>query len=222
MECITCQSAMKHLTKDLFICSCCGLVSSSIAPDPSIYDRSYEMKYDRYERTPTGIEIQKLRHDFVIKNILGSVRHEFNLLDFGCGVGSFLKTLFADPHINSAGFDINPYVMHCDVLVLFDDYDILTFWDCLEHLRSPAKIIKKVNPDFVFVCTPSTDDFDRELTQWRHYMPIEHCHYFNEKSLKLFFTNIGYEVSGVNYDESGPRSGGGDKNIVTVVAEKKF
>ena len=222
---------MRHLTKDLFICDSCELVSSNIAPDPSIYDRSYEIKYDRYERTLSGVEIQRLRHDCVIKNIFSSPKLRLNLLDFGCGVGSFLKTFLTDPNIFPVGFDINPYAMFCDVSVILDDYDILTFWDSIEHLRDPANIIKKINPDFVFVCTPSTDDFwpadykelppPRDLTSWRHYMPVEHCHYFNQKSLTLFFKKIGYSVTEVNYDESAPRNGGGDKNILTIVAERE-
>ena len=69
MECITCKHEMTHLTEDLYQCDECELVSSSIAPDLSIYDRSYEIKYDRYERTAAGSCIQNLRAECVWRHV---------------------------------------------------------------------------------------------------------------------------------------------------------
>jgi hypothetical protein len=149
------------------------------------------------------------------------------LLDFGCGVGSFLKTFF-DNSFKVSGFDINPYTQFCDVTALFGTYDVVTFWDALEHLRKPHVVIQALNPLYLFVCTPSTDDWPERigndnphnLVNWRHYMPIEHCHYFNEQSLKGLIKKCGYEILEVNYNESGPRDGGGSKNILTIAAKR--
>lgn len=226
MDCITCKEEMTHLEKDLFICDNCHLVSSNISPDPSIYDRSYEIKYDRYERTATGQKIQKLRHDCVKRHIPSSGR--IRLLDFGCGVGSFLK-VFINNNIRTDGYDINPYTNFCDISVLFKKYEVVTFWDVIEHLRYPAPIIKALNPIYLFVCTPSIDDWTNQsrndypwmLTEWRHYMPVEHCHYFNEQSLTSLIKSCGYKILEVNYNESGPRDGGKNKNILTVAAKKR-
>ena len=214
MDCITCKGGMHHLTKDLFICDDCGLVSSNIFPDPSIYDRSYEIKYSRYESTKIGEKIQEFRYQIVKRHIKSG-----KVLDFGCGVGSFLKR-FIEPEIQAVGFDINPYVEFCDIATLFDKYDAVTFWDSLEHLKDPASIIKGLNPEYVFVCTPSLDDHKGEITDWRHYMPVEHCHYFHRYSLTAFLEHCGYELLGVNYGESRFRNGGGDKNILTMAAKR--
>ena len=219
MECIICKNEMRHLSKDLFQCKECELISSNIEPELSIYDRSYEIKYDRYERTDTGKKIQYLRWETVKKHVPDNLK--LNLLDFGCGVGSFVKMFFTERNIKAYGFDINPYTQFCDVSVFFRNYDIVTFWDSLEHLRDPAKIIKGLNPKYLFACTPSTDDCFGNITDWRHYMPCEHAHYFNRESITAFLNGCGYKVIAHDYDESEPRNGGGAKNILTVAAERE-
>ncbi len=219
MSCVACGSSMLPLPKDLHTCSVCGLISSDIDPDPSIYDRSYEIKYSRYENTPIGREIQNLRCEVVRRHL--KLGPEYNLLDFGCGVGSFVKFMDTDHYINVEGFDINPYVKFCDISVLFKRYNVVTFWDSLEHLRDPVKIIRGLNPEYLFICSPSTDDWDGDITQWRHYMPQEHCHYFNKLSLTVLLEDCGYKVLEVTYDESKLRRGGGDKNIITIAAKKE-
>ena len=218
MACTICGAAMRHLTKDLFICDACSLVSSDIRPDPSIYDRSYEIKYSRYERTETGRAIQELRSTLVRRHVDGG-----GLLDFGCGVGSFIKHLSNGNHFSPVGFDINPYTAFCDVATLLDKYRIVTFWDSIEHIENPVRLIKGLGAEWVFACTPSIDGWERprrELTEWRHYMPSEHCHYFNEKSLRCLMTKAGYMVVETNYDESVYRHGGGPKNILSCAARK--
>jgi len=213
---------MEHLVGDLFKCNHCHLVSSDISPDPSMYDRSYEIKYSRYESTPTGRDIQNLRCEIVRRHL--KLGPKYYLLDFGCGVGSFVKFMDTDHYINVEGFDINPHVKFCDISVLFKRYDIVTFWDSLEHLKNPIQIIKGLNPKYLFICSPSIDDWGRgakELNQWRHYMPQEHCHYFCKNSLTHLLSFCGYKILEVNYDESKLRRGGGDKNIITIAAKKE-
>lgn len=206
---------MRHLTKDLFICDHCELVSSNISPDVSIYDRSYEIKYSRYGTTKIGVLIEEFRYQMVKRHV-----NNGNILDFGCGVGSFLNKFVLDPQFTITGFDINPYTQFCDVSKLFGDYDIVTFWDTLEHVHDPIRIIKGLTPEYIFACTPSIDDWGHDLTEWRHYMPVEHCRYFCENSLENFLAHCGYCILEVSYGESKFRNGGGDKNILTVAAKR--
>lgn len=222
MECIICKNGMRHLTDDLYICDDCELISSIVSPDPSIYDRSYEIKYSRYESTVIGEQIQAERNRIVTKH-LPDTNYVLRLLDLGCGVGTFVRKSDL-PKVELFGFDINPYGDYCDIAVLRNNYDILTFWDSLEHLEDPGRIINGFNPELVFVCTPSVDDFHlstKHLTQWRHYMPQEHCHYFSSNSIIRLFNACEYDVREINYNESKYRKGGGEKNIMTVVAEKE-
>jgi hypothetical protein len=206
---------MTHLKKDLYTCNRCGLVSSDVNVDPSIYDKSYVLTYTRYDERATGVAIKELRCMAVRKHISGG-----KLLDFGCGTGAFIGE--CQFHGFAAdGYDINPNTGFCDPLVLLDDYDIVTFWDSLEHIEDPVELIMRLDAEWVFVCSPSTDDCSGDLTEWRHYKPVEHKHYFNEKALRALLDVCGYDVVEVNYDESKLRAGGGEKNIITIGGRKR-
>jgi len=210
MKCVICDTQMTHLVQDLHTCSC-GLVSSDIKPDKSIYDKSYVLKYQRYEKTDIGKQIQRLRYETVHKHV-----EKGTLLDFGCGVGSFVNYCSING-LNASGFDINPYGDYCEPTALMRKYDIVTFWDSLEHVEDPVKLIKSLDSKYIFICTPDTDGFDyRDITKWKHYMPEEHCHYYTLNSLCKLLDKCGYEVIDHNWNESKYRTGGGDKNIITI------
>ena len=188
-----------------------------------MYDRSYEIRYSRYAKTVRGHNIQNLRYDTILRHIPNNVS-SYRLLDFGCGVGNFLERINNGGGIKAKGFDVNPYSKHSDIEVLFGGYDIVTFWDSLEHLNNPRQVILGLGPEYLFICTPSVDDWDgelRDLTSWRHYMPSEHCHYFGEKSLTKLLLSCDYKVLEVNYNESKERNSGGDRNILTIAAKTK-
>ena len=213
MICKACGNTMSKLVDDLYLCSGCTLISSTIMPDVSIYDKSYVLKYQRYEKTDLNAVINSFRFGVV---------HEFveigKVLDYGCGVGSFLKYSNVQG-ILTTGYDVNPYGDYCDPVVLLDNYEAVTLWDSIEHIVDPVKLLRGLKPKYVFICTPSTDDFKGQrnnLPTWRHYMPEEHVHYFNEKSLIALLKSAGYDVVSVSYGESEFRKGGSNKNILTI------
>ena len=201
---------MTHLKADLFICDDCGLVSSDILPDPSIYDKSYDIKYQRYARTAAGELLQNIRLATVLDGI-SEKGINCKILDFGCGSGSFVRC-----HEDIKGFDINPYGSYCDVTSLLNGFEVVTFWDSLEHIQDPKKLIKGLKAEYVFISTPSIDDFIGELTEFHHYYPGEHVHYFSAESLNKLMESCGYEKVSLHYRESTIRTSGGDKNILTM------
>lgn len=211
MKCNICEIGMNHLAKDLHICHRCGLVSSDIPPDKTIYDRSYCLKYERYAATKTGNEIDRIRFDTVQDAL-----REAPLLDFGCGHGSFI-TYCRIKRFKADGFDINPHSEYTDLSVLFNGHQTVTFWDSLEHLAKPKQLILGLKPKYLFISTPSIDDVKgQDLTRWHHYYPGEHVHYFCAKSLVNLLDVCGHEEIVCHYKESEYRKSGGKKNIITV------
>ncbi len=221
MKCMTCNSEMAFLKEDLYLCNECSLISSSLSPDNTLYLNDYLLKYQHYKETSIGKDLLKFRIDFVIDNVFEIDR--MSILDFGCATGAFVngcKQYFDE----SEGFDINPYSKEFNrVENLFNDFDVCTFWDSLEHIKNPKKILKGLSPKYVFICTPSTDDINlKDILTWRHYRPHEHIHLFNEESLRCLLLECGYEVKAISYAESEIRRGGKDKNLITVCAEKRI
>jgi len=208
---------MNHLTKDLYICDKCGLISSDIPPDLTVYDKSYCIKYSRYAQTDIGDAIQRLRYKFIKKHVKTG-----KLLDFGCGYGTFIDTCNLNG-IKASGFDINPHSGFCDVSRLLTHYDIVTYWDTVEHLVNPIDIISGLNAKWIFLSTPSIDDFNDDwsnLPKWHHYYPGEHVHHFSLESISVMLNMAGYMVISYNYDESKFRTSGGNKNILTIGAKR--
>jgi hypothetical protein len=121
--------------------------------------------------------------------------------------------------IIAKGFDINPESEYCEIANLFNGHDIVTFWDSIEHLSDPVSVLRGLNPESVFISTPSTDDFpdgETELIKWHHYYPGEHLHYFNSYSLNAMLGALDYSICYKDYSESKYRRSGGDKNIITI------
>jgi hypothetical protein len=213
MRCNICDRRMDHLASDLYKCADCELVSSDVKPDLCLYDKSYLRKYERYANTEIGDKINAVRIEFSKRNIKTTGAR---LLDFGCGSGSFVDACILDG-IDAYGFDINPYSRYCIIERLFKTYEVVTFWDSLEHISHPKEIIEGLRPGAVFISTPSTDDYKGEdLTKWHHYYPGEHVHYFNERALRRLFATCGYEVVDMSYEESTCRTSGRTKNILTI------
>lgn len=204
---------MDHIVVDLHYCSTCHHVSSDLILDKTIYNEEYLQRYEEYETTEMNEKLQELRMSFV--NFLTNS----SVLDYGCGSGAFVKYL-EEHGIKATGFDINPYSKYSDIEILLGQrYDVLTMWDSLEHMYRPDMVIKAANPEILVVSTPdfSGTRYDLEhLTEWLHYRPREHSHYFSLDSLTLFFEKLGYRPYTISHDESFLRKGNGNKNIVTV------
>lgn len=214
MDCVICKVEMFHQKEDIHWCSSCGLYSSDIPPDTSLYDKSYCVKYQRYERTGFNEKLQEIRHR-AVKYYAKNGR----LLDFGCGSGAFINYANQNGFV-ARGFDINPYSGFTDIGVLFGQYDVVTFWDVLEHLQDPLAVILGLKTKFVFACTPNAVFGDiRNIFNWHHYYPGEHVHYFNKKSLEALFKAAGYKVIHQSFDESDVRRSAGSTGILTMGGE---
>lgn len=211
MRCNICDINMKPIGKDLHKCPLCELVSSDLEPDLSIYDKSYNLKYQRYSKTTIGDSITRFRY----KTLCLTANLDHKLLDFGCGSGIFVDYCIQNG-VEAVGYDVNPYSQYSDIINLLNGHKIVTFWDSLEHVRDPYKLVERLNAVTVLVSAPSTDDCKTNLYDWHHYYPREHVHYFNEKSLKKLLTQLGYKIKVVSYEESRYRQSGGYKNILTI------
>jgi len=122
---------MAYLVDALYRCQDCGLISSTINPDPAIYGLYYQIQYDRYETNETSKRLNDLRFGLLAKHV--NLNKNISILDFGCGTGTFLRhpEFVLRKSLDVYGYDINPHSNYCDPSVLLKKFDVVTFWDCL-------------------------------------------------------------------------------------------
>ena len=89
------------------------------------------------------------------------------------------------------GYDINPCGIHwLNKRCLFETpygpkqrIMCYTFWDSLEHIPNPQKLLEKISIGaYVFISIPIFDTLE-EITKSKHYRPDEHYYYFTALGL---------------------------------------
>ena len=216
MKCLICGGTTEKFElekENVFICNDCGYGRPSIQ-EPIIYDESYEKKYLSYEEN----KINKIRFKFVaaVSNYYGTSIND--ILDFGCGSGSFVR-MIREIGLTAYGFDVNDFTVD---LRPPENYKpkIIVAWDSFEHLTDEqqkeffdlaknAKVICLSVPDFQ---TPNKN----YISDWRHYRPGEHLHYYTIKSISEKFKQNGFQLVNFSHDEDIVRTAPWNNNILSV------
>lgn len=164
------------------------------------YNDAYFDEYKRRGETKIGKELNRRRFETVTR-----VCPQNKILDIGVGALNFIDMI----KDRAYGYDI----MDKSVKLLkekelyIDPYkewpnDIsgVTFWDSLEHLPDPNKLLSKLNIyNFVFVSIPIIEDIMKVKT-WKHYKPNEHYWYFTRKGFINWMRNFGFILEGAVLD----------------------
>lgn len=142
------------------------------------YDAAYLETFRRY----AGSRVEKALNTGRVGMLERYAARGAAVLDIGVGSGAFLDAAAA-AGFRPSGFDINPRA----VAMLRDGgryaadaraFDVVTFWDSIEHMEAPDVILKRIQRDaIVLVAIPVFDDLAR-IRESRHYKPGEHLLYF--------------------------------------------
>lgn len=145
------------------------------------------------------------------------------LLDYGAAAGAFLSSEHREPGLSLTGWDINPHSPFARPIdTPARGWDVLTAFDVLEHIPSPAAFLDRFNPRLLAVLTPSTDAIrDKgELFTWKHYRPGEHLHYYSRESLAALFLRAGYCVEEVCYTEAAMRNPTRPMDLILMIGRR--
>jgi len=143
-----------------------------------------------------------------------------HLLDIGCALGGFLVVAKEEGY-DISGLEVSSYAADCarkstcvdikncslaEAKFPSEFFDVITMWDVLEHLDSPAQAFQEVHrllkQHGVFsFSTGDTGSFWARLTgrYWQLLTPPQHLFYFNKKSLEKFLTKYDFSVEKVTY-----------------------
>lgn len=188
-----------------------------------IYDKNYIHTYEGYGEV--GIRMSHLR----LGNIIGSINYiPKNILDVGYGNGDFLRVV-NESGIISYGSDISGYPtpFGVDFVNWYDvfnmKFDIITFFDCLEHFED-ISFVKDLKCNYVVISLPWCHHNiagDEWFENWKHRKPDEHLWHFDDFSLTLFMEENGYEIVSINNVEDIIRKPiDGYNNILTGIFKK--
>jgi hypothetical protein len=142
----------------------------------------------------TAEHICKIRWDFV------SEARPKTALDFGSGCGFFKA--FAPMGILVDTYDIMPVPI---TGITKDAYDLITFWDVLEHIPDFNEVVGVFNmAEYIAVSVPVKPD-DMKWEDFKHYKPLEHINHFTDESMVALMRSFGFNLVKLGSPECPPR-----------------
>lgn len=199
-----------------------GLIKQkSILNKIRTYDYDYvNSSYNQYGEK--GSQMAGLRLGYLVSKLGYWPK---SILDVGYGNGDFLK--ICKNKIDSYGNDISGYPVPQGVTFvenIFErHYDVICFFDVLEHFEK-IDFVQNLKCDYIFLSLPWCHNFSDEwFSNWKHRRPDEHLWHFDEKSIKNFFNEMGYEMIDYSNIEDLIRVSNEDyPNILTCILKKNI
>lgn len=193
-------------------CSCCSLARLDKIPSLKELKKLYTKDYFRDKKTRAYlIDAQKR-----LKLITQFIQSPAFLLDYGCGLGYFLKAA-REAGFKVAGCDLSGYAAawvektygiktYSNSLKKISSFkerlDAVTCWDVIEHvpnfmemLKTIRRILKKKG--WLFLTTPNLHSLEARLLggYWYGYKKIpEHLYFFSPQSISLAFKKTGFKL----------------------------
>lgn len=200
---------------------CLNCEAVFVWPMPRRLEETYEKEYFKNtEKKHHGYadyekDKEPMRGIFIsyLKKFEGLAR-EKKIFDVGTATGYFLDLAKARGW-RTAGIEISPYaslrakekghdIICSETLkgITDNEFDVVTMWDVLEHLRDPVEYLRDINKiirtdgGFLFINTVRRDSLLAKLLgiHWHLIVPPEHLFYFSEKSLKIALDRTGFEI----------------------------
>lgn len=186
-----------------------------------VYDEAYFERYRDMSGTKIAVALNAFRVDLVTRHAWPG----WTLLDVGIGDGAFLRACEDDrgaPWVDVAGCDVNPaaiaYLEKRGQLGSFEEpggFDIVTFWDSLEHIRDPRIPLRAARRVALVSIPIFVDAADARAS--KHYRPDEHFWYFTRRGFVAFAEAQGFDVADILVTETAL----GRESIETFVLKRR-
>lgn len=191
----------------------------------SVYDDGYFDKYRDLSGSPVAVDLNNFRSSIVMEELnrrFGSEERR-SLLDVGIGDGAFLDRMNRHKdRLTTFGNDINP----AGVAWLIERasyggldpeaWDIVTFWDSLEHFPDPRVPLRSVK-HLAIVSIPTFKDLDSAKAS-KHFRPLEHFWYWSLAGFTLFADAEGFDTTRIETTETDL----GREGITTFVIRRRL
>ena len=147
------------------------------------------------------------------------------LLDYGAGTFRFAEAAGGTWRWNAYGYEPatpdHPLQRKLRGKLDAEPWDVVTFFDSLEHLIDPAGTIRRLSPRWLMVSVPECHypHVPQWFMTWKHRRPGEHLWHWNRRSLAVFMDCQGYqEVMASSFeDEFRKNPSQPEPNILTAI-----
>jgi SAM-dependent methyltransferase len=201
-------------TLNLSLCSTCGFVFNS-AFDLSLIH--YGDNYDNTQNLSSSFQIHL--SNLVDSLIFNQTIQNHQIVEVGCGKGSFLKSLVFHPKSQNSGVGFDPSYMGPLSLgngrlqfnkTFYDEShahiqaDIVICRHVIEHISQPVNLLKSIRKALtnspnarLFFETPCLEWILKNRVVWDFF--YEHCSYYTKDSLSLAFEMAAFQVDEVKH-----------------------
>jgi SAM-dependent methyltransferase len=201
---IPCQFGMKA---SVAVCNSCRIGFQTPRPPPEATLAYMNWRWRSKDSYVDDRTAQMNRGSEQLGFVTKTVSRDANtLLDFGAGAGSFVK-LALDAGYDAVGVERSPTAREkaktsygVDLLAELPDkqFDVITLWDVIEHLRSPQDLLTKLWHSLapggtIFLETGNWESWERlcNRDRWHVYL-FDHHFYFSPSSLQRITKAAGY------------------------------
>ena len=187
-------------------CPPCRLAFQTPRPSPEATLAYMNWRWGSADQYVANREAQLKRGAEQLEFVRRYVAEPASLLDFGAGSGSFVYTA-QRAGWQVTGVERSPVarrkaleVYGVDLLEVAPDreFDVITLWDVIEHLRSPEELLRQLRKHLapgglIFIETGNWECWLRTVNKekWSVYL-FDHHFYFSPASLARTLQNAGY------------------------------
>jgi 2-polyprenyl-3-methyl-5-hydroxy-6-metoxy-1,4-benzoquinol methylase len=197
---------------DIVRCDSCGLVMSNPRDDDSLLADVYQRLQDE------TYEAEEINRAYTAETYIRWINKHLSpgrVMDVGCSTGLFLEKAAStgwqvsgvEPSAWSAtkASERNPqakiYIGRLDKISFpSQSFDLVTFWDVLEHVPSPTAALESVVPwlssgGYLAMNLPNHSSYTARWMgkTWVHYLR-EHLWYFSPRTITRLLNKTGFEV----------------------------
>jgi 2-polyprenyl-3-methyl-5-hydroxy-6-metoxy-1,4-benzoquinol methylase len=214
MSCIVCKgsnySKLYYKENSVIVKCACSFI---YIPEPN------DLIYENLKNEDVAREIRKgnnwLKEQHHLRRIklIKKYKRDGRLFDLGAGWGHFLSSAVKAGYDGSgieigeelykyAKYDLGLNVSNENIFDIRPqkEYDIITMWDVLEHIKDADIVIDKCSKmlkddGFIFIQVPQIDSFIARIfkDKW-HHITSSHINYFSKNTVTALLKQYGIEV----------------------------
>jgi hypothetical protein len=199
--------ALFGMTAHVAVCNECRIAFQTPRPSPEATLAYMNWRWASSDTYVSNVESQLKRGREQLDLVHTCISPPGSLLDFGAGSGSFVKVAlesgWSAHGVERSGAArsnaINRYGVDLFEELPDTQYDVITMWDVVEHLRSPGEMLsglsKNLKPSgLIFIETGNWENWERVVNgdKWHVYL-LDHHFYFSPSSLSRLVSDAGYQ-----------------------------